>query len=220
MKNILFVEDDEMTRDGVETFLTVKGYDVTTAEDGELAVEAFHRQNFDLVILDIMLPKMNGFDVLKDIRARSKTPVLMLTAMDDESTQIMSFEEEADDYISKPFSLMILEKRIEALLRRTETKTSPMIWIHKQATVDFSGFTATLNNEPTDIKPKEVKLLQLLIEHPGQVLSREQILDRLWEKEEAPYDRVIDVYIKNLRKKLQLDCIKTVKGIGYKYEDA
>lgn len=218
MKKILLVEDEEISREGVEEFLKVKGYEVVAVRDGEEAITAFQREDFDLVILDIMLPKSDGFEVLQTIRKTSETSVLMLTAMDDESTQIMSFEEQADDYMSKPFSLAVLEKRIEALLRRS--KSFPRkLWLYNQTKVDFFGFSASYQDEPVDVTPKEIKLLRLLIEHKGQVLTREQILDRLWEFEEAPLNRVIDVYIKNLRKKLHLECIKTVKGVGYKYEE-
>ena len=219
MKKILLVEDEEMTREGIEEFLKVKGYDVVAVADGEKAIEIFQRENFDLVILDIMLPKVDGFEVLRSIRKISETSVLMLTAMDDELTQITSFEAYADDYLSKPFSLAILEKRIEALLRKSNPGYSKKLWMYQNTKVDFLGFSATYRNEPVDVTPKEIKLLRLLIEHKGQALTREQILDRLWEFEEAPLDRVIDVYIKNLRKKLHLDCIKTVKGVGYKYEE-
>lgn len=112
-----------------------------------------------------------------------------------------------------------MEKRIEALIRRSKTDEVHTLWEYNQAKVDFNGFSATYQDEPVDVTPKEIKLLRLLLEHKGQALTREQILDRLWEFEEAPLDRVIDVYIKNLRKKLYLDCIKTVKGVGYKYEE-
>lgn len=219
MKKILLVEDEEVTREGVEEFLKVKGYEVVAVGDGEEAIATFQREDFDLVVLDIMLPKADGFEVLQEIRKTSETSVLMLTAMDDESTQIMSFEEYADDYMCKPFSLAVLEKRIEALMRRSNATYTQHSWVYKQTKVDFTGFNATYNNEPVDVTPKEIKLLRLLLEHKGQALTREQILDQLWEFEEAPLDRVIDVYIKNLRKKLHLECIKTVKGIGYKYEE-
>lgn len=219
MKKILLVEDEEVTREGVEEFLKVKGYKVVAVGDGEEAIAIFQSEDFDLVVLDIMLPKADGFEVLQTIRETSETSVLMLTAMDDESTQIMSFEEQADDYMSKPFSLAVLEKRIDALLRRSNMDYTRKLWVYNQTKVDFSGFSATYQNEQVDVTPKEIKLLRLLLEHKGQVLTREQILDRLWEFEEAPLDRVIDVYIKNLRKKLYLDCIKTVKGVGYKYEE-
>lgn len=218
MKKILLVEDEEVTREGVEEFLKVKGYDVVAVGDGEEAMNTFQSEYFDLVVLDIMLPKADGFEVLQTIRKTSETSVLMLTAMNDESTQIMSFEEQADDYMSKPFSLLVLEKRIEALLRRSKKDYRRKIWRYNETKVDFSGYSATYEGQPVDVKPKEIKLLQLLINHEGQALTREQILNQLWGLEEAPIDRVIDVYVKNLRKKLHLDCIKTVKGVGYKYE--
>ena len=217
-EKILVVEDDETTREGIEEFLTVKGYEVESAADGEEAINMFKNQDFDLVILDIMLPKADGFEVLERIREQGQTSVLMLTAMDDEYTQIMSFDGQADDYMSKPFSLAVLEKRIEALLRRSRVNYNKIEWVYGDAKVDLSGFSATYKRLDVDIKPKEIKLLSLLIEYEGQALTRSQILDQLWDDEEAPIDRVIDVYIKNLRKKLKLDCIKTVKGVGYKYE--
>lgn len=218
MKKILFVEDDADTREAVCEFLMERGYDVACASDGELGIQLFTSDRFDLVMLDIMLPKANGFVVLHHIRKHSDVPVLMLTAMSDEYTQIMSFEEEADDYITKPFSLLLLEKRIEALLRRTKTKNVINLWRYREVVVDFQGYSATNQGEKIDLKPKEIVLLKLLLEHAGQVMTRSQILDYLW-RDEAPMDRVIDVYIKNLRKKLNLDCIVTVKGIGYKFED-
>lgn len=219
-EKILLVEDEETTREGIAEFLTVKGYQVVAVGDGEEAITAFEStSDFELVILDIMLPKADGFEVLHTIRKNSQTSVLMLTAMDDEYTQIMSFDEQADDYMSKPFSLGVLEKRIEALLRRSKRIQIEDVWIYQDTKVNFSAYSATYQDMEVDIKPKEIKLLHLLIEHAGQVLSRDQILDRMWESEEAPIDRVIDVYIKNLRKKLYLDCIKTVKGVGYKYEE-
>lgn len=220
MKKILLVEDEEITREGITEFLTVKGYDVVAVGDGEEAITAFESTGFDLVILDVMLPKADGFTVLHTIRKSSQTSVLMLTAMDDEYTQLMSFDEQADDYMSKPFSLAVLEKRIEALLRRSKPNYHKESWVYEDTKVDFLGFSATYKEIEVDVTPKEIKLLHLLVEHTGQALSRDQILDRLWDHEEAPIDRVIDVYIKNLRKKLHLDCIKTVKGVGYKYEES
>lgn len=216
---ILIVEDDQITREGIEEFLTVKEYDVVSVDDGEKAITTFESIDFDLIILDIMLPKADGFMVLNKIREYSQVPVLMLTAMADEYTQIMSFNEKADDYMSKPFSLAVMEKRIQALLRRSEPKYNNKIWVYEDTKVDFSGYSATYKDLEVDIKPKEIQLLYLLIQHRGQALSREQILDRLWGMNETPIDRVIDVYIKNLRKKLHLNCIKTIKGVGYKYED-
>lgn len=218
-RKILFVEDDEMTREGVVAYLIEKDYHVIPAADGEAGWRAFQQSTFDLVILDVMLPKEDGFSVLKKIREISDVPVLMLTAMNDESTQILSFNSEADDYMSKPFSLVVLEKRIEAILKRVQKQELSDVWHYGDAMVDFSGYQGTYLEKAVDLKPKEIQVLKYLIENKNQVLSREQILDNIWGEEEAPLDRVIDVYIKNLRKKLALDCLITVKGVGYKYEE-
>ena len=158
----------------------------------------------------------NGIEVLKELRTFSELPVIMLTAVTDEETQVQTFGNLADDYICKPFSLILLLKRIEALLRaRYKTENT---WKYKDAVVDFSGYRATYLGKDAAVTPKEIKLLAVLLENAGQVVSRDQILDRIWGEEESPFDRVVDVYVKNLRKKLQLDCIITVKGVGYKLE--
>ena len=216
---ILIVEDEIDIREVISEYLSEVGYDVMVAEDGQEGIDLFKSNEFDLVLLDIMLPKINGFGVLSQIREISDVPVMMLTAMTDDYSQIMSFNEKADDYITKPFSVVVLHKRIEALQRRIQGRQQNNKWIYKDVEVDFLGFCAKKDNNPVDLKPKEIKLLELLIKHKNQVLTRNQMLDSLWEIDEAPADRVIDVYIKNLRKKLDLDCITTVKGIGYKFED-
>ncbi len=214
--NLLVVEDDSIIREGVAEFLRDQEYQVIEAEDGEEALQKFREHTVHLIILDIMMPKLDGIQVLKEIRKTSTVPVIMLTAMSDEATQVRSFDEYADDYVSKPFSLIVLKKRVEALLRRNYQEND--IWKKDEVMVDFSGYYATYQGMDVQIKPKEVMILKLLIQHQGQVLTREQILDHIWGTEDAPYDRVVDVYIKNLRKKLFLDCIITVKGIGYKIE--
>ena len=217
--NILIVEDEKEIREGVSEYLAEVGYSVISAEDGMQAIELFKNNKIDLVILDIMLPKANGFVVLNKIRQESNVPVIMLTAMSDDYTQIMSFDEEADDYITKPFSIIVLHKRIEALLRRGVKVSENKKWCYGDIEIDFEGYSARKNGENIDLKPKEIKLIELLLKYEGKVLTRAQILDNLWRIEEASNDRVIDVYIKNIRKKLLLDCIVTVKGIGYKFEE-
>lgn len=221
VKKILLAEDERLAREGVRDFLCSRGFLVTEARDGEEAIMIFSREykTFDLAILDVMMPKKNGIEVLRRIREVSSVPVLMLTALSDEGTQLASFDNLADDYLCKPFSLFILEKRIEALMRRTlenAQKEEVSKWEREGVMVDFLEYKGYLNGVDVDLKPKEVELLKLLIENPKVTLRREQILEELW-KDELPYDRVIDVYIKNLRKKLQIDCIKTVKGVGYCY---
>ena len=217
--NILIVEDEKEIREGVSEYLAEVGYSVISAEDGMQAIELFKNSKIDLVILDIMLPKANGFVVLNKIRQESNVPVIMLTAMSDDYTQIMSFDEKADDYITKPFSIIVLHKRIEALLRRVVKVSENKKWFYGDIEIDFEGYSARKNGENIDLKPKEIKLIELLLKYEGKVLTRAQILDNLWNIEESPNDRVIDVYIKNIRKKLLLDCIVTVKGIGYKFEE-
>ena len=217
--NILIVEDEKEIREGVSEYLSEVGYNVISAEDGMQAIELFKNSKIDLVILDIMLPKANGFVVLNKIRQESNVPIIMLTAMSDDYTQIMSFDEKADDYITKPFSIIVLHKRIEALLRRGVKVSENKKWFYGDIEIDFEGYSARKNGENIDLKPKEIKLIELLLKYEGKVLTRAQILDNLWNIEESPNDRVIDVYIKNIRKKLLLDCIVTVKGIGYKFEE-
>lgn len=142
----------------------------------------------------------------------------MLTAIEDEYTQVTSFDEQADDYITKPFSMVLVGRRITALLRRTGKNVISDTMAFGDVVVDFSGYTAKDTGGKIDITPKEIDLLRLLVEHRGLVLTRSQILDDLWGIDSPIIDRTIDTYIKNLRKKLRLDCIVTVKGIGYKYE--
>ena len=184
---------------------------------GEEALEKITQA--DVIILDIMLPGMSGIEVLHQIRQNSDVPVLMLTALHDEPTQIASFDELADDYMSKPFSLVILEKRIRALLRRQQS-VKKTLWQRGLASVDFMAYQGFYNGADAHLKPKEVQLLKLLVDNPNMVWSRQAIIDKLWRDDEVPFDRVIDVYIKNLRKKLHLDCIITVKGVGYRYEES
>ena len=217
--NILIIEDEVDIREGISEYLSEVGHEVKVASDGQEGIDLFRQNKFDLVLLDIMLPKINGFGVLSQIRETSNVPVIMLTAMNDDYSQIMSFNEKADDYITKPFSVVILHKRIEALLRRIQGKENTNKWLYKDVEVDFLGFSAKKQGKTVDLKPKEIKLLELLLKYKNQVLTRSQMLDNLWDVEETPLDRVIDVYIKNIRKKLGIDCIITVKGIGYKFEE-
>ena len=213
---VLLVEDEPTLRTGTEQFLRQRGFTVVTATSGEEAVEKF--TGADVIILDIMLPGMSGIETLHQIRQTSDVPVLMLTALHDELTQVASFDELADDYMSKPFSLVLLEKRIKALLRRQQPTVT--LWQRDLASVDFAAYQGFYDGADAHLKPKEVQLLKLLIDNPHMVWSRQAIIDKLWRDDEVPFDRVIDVYIKNLRKKLHLDCIITVKGVGYRYEES
>ena len=182
--NILIVEDEKEIREGVSEYLSEVGYNVISADDGMQAIELFKNSKIDLVILDIMLPKANGFVVLNKIRQESNDPVIMLTAMSDDYTQIMSFDEKADDYITKPFSIIVLHKRIEALLRRGVKVSENKKWFYGDIEIDFEGYSARKNGENIDLKHKEIKLIELLLKYEGKVLTRAQILDNLWNIEE------------------------------------
>lgn len=220
MAVLLIVEDDVTTNEAICEYMQTAGHTTFSAFDGEQGLKIVKERPIDLVILDIMLPNITGLEVLKKLRVKSQIPVLMLTALNDESTQASSFDEEADDYITKPFSMLLLGKRVTALLRRNG-KTSELHQIQfGDITIDFGGYTASDKNGPIDLTPKEIDLLKLLVEHKGLVLTRSQILDELWGYDYPIIERTIDTYIKNLRKKLNLDRIITVKGVGYKYEES
>jgi DNA-binding response OmpR family regulator len=218
MATLLIVEDDIDTNEAVCEYLQEAGHSTISAFDGDEAITLFSENKIDLVVLDIMLPTITGLAVLNSIRKTSQVPVLMLTAMEDEQTQVASFDGQADDYMTKPFSMVILGKRITALLRRSNPAEKVDAWTYGDLTVNFSGYSAHDASGELDVTAKELDLLKLLVEHQGLVLSRTQILDGVWGDNSYVLDRLVDTYIKNLRKKLHLDCIKTVKGIGYKLE--
>lgn len=220
MAVLLIVEDDITTNEAICEYMQSAGHTTFSAFDGEQGLKIVKERPIDLVILDIMLPKITGLEVLMELRVQSQIPVLMLTALDDESIQASSFDEETDDYITKPFSMLLLGKRVTALLRRSG-KTSELHQIQfGDITIDFGGYTASGKNGQIDLTPKEIDLLKLLVEHKGLVLTRSQILDELWGYDYPIMERTIDTYIKNLRKKLNLDRVITVKGVGYKYEES
>jgi len=216
---LLIVEDDRDTSDGICEYFRVAGYEVTPVYDGENALTLARQYSYDLILLDVMLPKLTGLAVLHELRKSSNVPVIMLTAIGDEFTQVASFDEMADDYVTKPFSIVLLEKRVKALLRRGKSGDNPSVWRHKDVTVDFARYAAEGENGPIDVTPREIMLLHLLAEHRGKVLTRERILDELWGVDRPVFDRTVDSHIKNLRKKLNLDCIVTVTGVGYKLEE-
>lgn len=206
-----------MIREGVVEFLREFKYEMIEAGDGLEALKKFNHE-INLVILDIKLPSMSGLEVLKKIREKSRVPVLMMTAFSDEESQIMSFSNLADGFMEKPFSLPVLKARVEALLKKTLGEDLRE-FNYQETKIDFVSFRAELAGQAVEMKPKELEILKYLFLNEGRVLKREQIIENVWkESEEIPFDRVIDVYIKELRKKLKLDCIYTVRGVGYKLE--
>lgn len=214
---ILVVEDDQIIREGVCEYLSEFGYDIVEADNGKDALSIFNMEEINLVILDIQIPIINGLEVLKKIRDKSKLPVLMLTAFNDEEYKINAFSNLADGYIEKPFSLPLLKVRIDSLIERYFGEFEK--FKYKNVEVNFTSYTAKINNETIDVNAKEIEILKFLLKNEGRALTRMQIIDNVWkETEEIPFDRVIDVYIKELRKKLNLDCIITIRNVGYKLE--
>lgn len=206
-----------MIREGVIEFLREFKYEIVEAGDGLEALKKFNHE-INLVILDIKLPSMSGLEVLQKIREESRVPVLMMTAFSDEESQIMAFSNLADGFMEKPFSLPVLKARVEALLKKTLGEDLRE-FSYLETKIDFVSFRAELAGQAVEVKPKELEILKYLFLNEGRVLKREQIIENVWkESEEIPFDRVIDVYIKELRKKLKLDCIYTVRGVGYKLE--
>ena len=206
-----------MIREGVVEFLREFKYEMVEAGDGVEALKKFNHE-INLVILDIKLPSMSGLEVLKKIREKSRVPVLMMTAFSDEESQIMAFSNLADGFMEKPFSLPVLKARVEALLKKTLGEDLRE-FSYQETKIDFVSFRAEIAGQAVEVKPKELEILKYLFLNEGRVLTREQIIENVWkESEEIPFDRVIDVYIKELRKKLKLDCIYTVRGVGYKLE--
>ena len=219
MATLLVIEDDINTNQAICEYMKSAGHTILSALDGEEGLLLAKEPSIDLVVLDIMLPKIDGMTVLRELRKCSAVPVLMLTAIEDEHTQATSFDAEADDYITKPFSMVLLGKRITALLRRSGKNPEILRVQFGDIIVDFGGYAAWNQAGRIDLTPKEIELLKLLLEHKGLVLTRSQILDELWGYDAPIIDRTVDTYIKNLRKKLNLNRIITVKGVGYKYEE-
>ena len=214
---ILVVEDEVAISDGICAFLANSGHSYVQAFDGEQALLKFKQNEIDFVLLDIMLPKKSGLEVLQLIRKQSEVPVLMLTALSDDEAKIVAFNTLADGFINKPFSLAVLAARIEAIYRRRNPVNEG--WKYKNLEVDFVNYVATVDGQKIKINPKELEVLKVLVNNQNQILTRSQIIEKAWSyDEEIPLERVVDVYIKSLRKKLGLNCIVTVKNVGYKLE--
>lgn len=217
MKKILIVEDEIEIRNILKLYLLKEGYDVTEAEDGEVAIKLFYEKPFDLVILDIMLPKKDGWSVLREIKKYSSVPVMILSARDDDEDELFGFEIGTDEYITKPFNNKILLARIKALIKNTNNNTDHIIELGK-IIINDTSHTVTVDGEEVILAPKEYELLIYLIKNHKIALSRDKMLTEVWGYDFPGSDRTIDTHIKNLRKKLGEECIKTVRGIGYKFE--
>jgi len=214
---ILIVEDEDMIREGISDYLTDCGYETIQAADGLEALEQFSNHQVALILLDIQMPKLNGLEVLSEIRKSSQVPVLMLTAFQDEEYKMSAFAALADGYLEKPFSLSLLKVRVDAIFKRYYD--TGRIFTYGDTQVDFDSYSAKVAGQEVAVNAKELEILDYLVKNEGRALTRSQIIDAVWKMtDEVPFDRVIDVYIKELRKKLDLDCILTVRNVGYKLE--
>ena len=217
---VLVVDDESRMRKLVKDFLSVKGFQVIEAADGEEAVDIFFNQkDISLILLDVMMPRMDGWEVLKTIRQYSQVPIIMLTARAEERDELQGFELGVDEYISKPFSPKILTARVEAILRRSKVAVSEVINVGGIC-IDKAAHQVTVDGKNVDLSYKEFVLMTYFAENQGIALSREKILNNVWNYDYFGDARTIDTHVKKLRSKLgsKGDYIKTIWGMGYKFE--
>lgn len=220
MVKILVVDDESRMRKLVKDFLVKQNYDVLEAEDGEQALDIFFQvKDIALIILDVMMPKLDGWQVCKEIRQYSKVPIIMLTAKGDERDELQGFEFGVDEYISKPFSPKILVARVGAILRRTNGAEEEKIEIGG-IVLDKTAHEVFINGKSVELSFKEFELLSYFVENRGVALSRERILNNVWNYDYFGDARTIDTHVKKLRSKMgeKGECIKTIWGMGYKFE--
>lgn len=223
MYRILVVEDEKDIQEILKNYLVDQGYAVTLAEDGVEGIAKFHSGEFDLVLLDVLMPKIDGFGVCELIRRESDVPIIMLTALDEESYQMKGFDMKADDYITKPFSIPILLRKIAAILRRTQ-KENQQILFYKTLRMDVTGhhvyLSDTENREQTEVEltQKEFEMLYVLLLNKGIVLTRQKLLNMVWGEDYYGEERIVDTHIKNIRKKLGINLIHTIRGVGYRID--
>lgn len=220
MQNILIVEDDMDIQELLREFLKEAGYEVASASDGIEAMELFAKNKYDLILLDIMIPKIDGFGVCELIRKQSQVPIIMLTALGGEEEQIRGLDLQVDDYITKPFSVPILIRKIAAVLRRSgQTQDEGHKTIaYQNLLLDLDNYTAMVDGTAYELTQREFEVLRELLTHQGRIMTRQNLLDKLWRYDFYGDERVVDTHIKNLRKKLGIEFIQTVRGVGYKID--
>ncbi len=216
MKQILIAEDDPDIRELLYAYLKDAGYLPAAAEDGVEALNLFHTRSFDLVLLDLMLPKIDGFGVCELIRRQSQVPILMVTALDGEEEQLRGFAMDIDDYVTKPFSMPVLLEKIRVILRRSAGAEKERTLRYRDLILNPDAREVLLNGSPLELTAREFDLLFALLSAPGRVFTREALLSRLWGYDFYGDERIVDSHIKNLRRKLERDYIETVRGLGYR----
>ncbi|MBR6880412.1 MAG: response regulator transcription factor [Clostridiales bacterium] len=216
-KRILVVEDEPDIRELLVSYLENEGYCVLWAEDGVGAIDLFAKDRFDLVILDIMIPKIDGYGVCEVIKKKSDVPIVFLSALGDEKSVIKGYDVMADDYVTKPFSMPVLLRKVNAILRRGEReqeKADSIMWGDLKIIPDM--MEVTVNGNKVELTSREFDILLTLVKHPGRIFTREVLLDMLWDYNPLVDERIVDSHIKNLRHKLGGDYIETVRGKGYR----
>lgn len=225
-KKVLVVDDEIKIIEVLKSFLESKDFMVFTSEDGKCALEIFEKENISIVLLDLMLPDMTGEEVCKAMRKKSRIPIIMLTAKVDEKDLLTGFNIGADDYITKPFSLMELYARMEAVLRRSSVDVMPLFqknyWNDHDLEIDFESHTVKKNKHIVNLTSSEYKILVALIKYPNKVFTREELIETALGSEYDGYDRTIDFHIKNIRQKIETDpknpvYIITIHGVGYRF---
>lgn len=226
MAKLLIVDDEMHIRDLVQKYATFENYESETAENGLEAIEKVKHNEYDLVIMDIMMPELDGFSAVKEIRKISQVPVIMLSARSEEYDKLYGFDLGIDDYVTKPFSPKELMRRVNAVLARTthknnqESATTNEVWQYKNLKIDYSAHIVTINNEKIDLTPKEYELLVYLIKNQNIAVRREQLLEKVWGYDYYGDDRTLDTHMKSLRKKIgeYANCIITIRRVGYRFE--
>lgn len=220
MKKILVVDDEEKIRQLLKEYLQFADYEVDTAADGMEAVSKCASHNYDIVIMDIMMPKMDGITAVKEIRKSNDVPVIMLSARSEEYDKLFGFEVGADDYVTKPFSPKEVIARVKAVLSRTQPENAHKIEKFGGLTVDYDGRNVLIDGKKAELTPKEYELLFYLVKNKGLAVSREKLLSDVWGFDFFGDDRTVDTHIKTLRSNLGAyrNCIVTLRGLGYKFE--
>lgn len=219
-ERILIIEDETAIQSILSELLTYAGYEIEVASNGLEGVTKFREKSFSLVLLDIMMPKIDGYTVCEMIRQESNIPIIMLTALDEEQAQVKAFELKVDDYITKPFSLKLVLMRVEAVLRRVkerETQEPTNILTYGNIRLDQTSHSVSVNGEPVSITHTEYGLLELFLLHPGRVFTRDNLLNQVWGYDIACEEKTVNIHIMNLRRKLDTDLIETIRGVGYRF---
>mgnify|MGYP006065754843 FL=1 len=219
MKKILVVEDEKDIQNIIKAFLENAEYKVETADDGLDAINLIQKNDYDLILLDIMLPKIDGFTVCEMIRKNSNIPIIILTALTDEESQLKGFDKLADDYITKPFSMPVLLKHIEAIFRRTNNSNeNTSILKYRNIILNTENYEVYVDNQKVTLTFREYEILKLFLENQGKVFTRDNILNSIWNYDYFGDDKIVNTHIKNIRKKLGYEYIETVRGVGYKID--